>query len=73
MHLMLEYAERTLVFNSGRIIRDDRPAGVLTDSETVEQAALKETSLYALAEKCGIGDPRSFVQRFIDHDRRVRE
>ena len=73
MHLMLEYAERTLVFNNGRIIRDDRPAGVLTDSETVEQAALKETSLYALAEKCGIGDPRSFVQRFIDHDRRVRE
>ena len=73
MHLMLEYARRTLVFNGSRIIRDDTPAGILTDKDVVRQAALKETSLYTLAEICGISDPRSFVQRFIDHDRRVRK
>ena len=73
MHLMLEYARRALVFNGSRIIRDDTPAGILTDKDVVRQAALKETSLYTLAEICGISDPRSFVQRFIDHDRRVRK
>ncbi len=73
MHLMLEYARRTLVFNGSRIIRDDTPAGILTDKDVVRQAALKETSLYTLAEICGISDPRSFVQRFIDQDRRVRK
>ena len=73
MHLMLEYARRALVFNNSRIIRDDRPAGILTDQETVRQAALKETSLYSLAKICGISDPQSFVQKFIDHDRRVRK
>ena len=73
MHLMLEYARRTLVFNDSRIVRDDKPAGILTDEKTVRQAALKETSLYTLAKICGISDPRSFVQRFIDHDRRVRK
>ena len=72
MHLMLEYAERALVFNGGRIICDDTPAGILTNADVVEKAALKETSLYTLAQICGISDPRSFVQRFIDHDRRVR-
>jgi len=72
MHLMLEYAQRTLVFNHGRIIRDDVPAAILTDPAVVREAALKETSLYTLAQKCGIDDPQSFVQRFIDHDRRVR-
>jgi energy-coupling factor transport system ATP-binding protein len=69
MHLMLEYADRAVVFSHGRIIADDKPAKILTDREIVDKASLKETSLYNLALKCGIEDGTSFVQRFIDYER----
>lgn len=73
MHLMLEYARRTLVFSNGRIIRDASSAAVLTDPETVAAASLRETSLYALALLCGVGETTEFVQRFIDYERERRE
>ncbi len=69
MHLMLEYAERSVVFSSGRVIANDTSAGVLTDPDVIARANLKETSLYDLAVLCGIPEPREFVQRFIDHER----
>ena len=71
MHLMLEYAERAVVFSGGRVIADDTPAAILTSPEIIAAASLKETSLYDLALMCGIPDPREFVQRFIDHEREV--
>ena len=73
MHLMLEYASRAAVFADGRIIADDSPARLLTDGDIISRASLKETSLFTLAVMCGIGEPREFVQRFIDHDREVRQ
>ena len=73
MHLMLEYASRAAVFADGRIIADDSPAWLLTDGDIISRASLKETSLFTLAVMCGIGEPREFVQRFIDHDREVRQ
>ncbi len=69
MHLMLEYADRAVVFSHGRIIADDRPAKILTNTDIVKEASLKETSLYGLSLKCGIKDGTSFVQRFIDYER----
>lgn len=69
MHLMLEYADRTVVFSHGRIIADDTPAKILTNADIVREASLKETSLYGLSIKCGIEDGPSFVQRFIDYER----
>ncbi len=72
MHLMLEYAERSIVFYNGSVIADRTSAQVLTDPETVKQAYLKETSLYHLALMCGIEDPSGFAQHFIDYDREVR-
>lgn len=72
MHLMLEYAERTAVFHDGRLLGIDTGANVLTDPETVKKASLKETSLYALAKKCGIEDASGFVQCFIDKERSSR-
>ena len=69
MHLMLEYAERAVVFSRGRVIADADCAEVLTDPEIIEQASLKETSLYTLAKRCGIEDARAFVARFIDYER----
>ena len=71
MHLMLEYAPRSVVFSQGRIIADDSSAAILTDPELISRASLKETSLYDLSLLCGIDEPREFVRRFIDHEREV--
>ena len=73
MHLMLEYTRRALVFCDGRLIADRTAAAVLCDPALVEQAALKETSLYTLANRCGIAPAQEFVERFIEQDREVRE
>ena len=73
MHLMLEYTRRALVFCDGRLIADRTAAAVLCDPALVEQAALKETSLYTLANRCGIVPAQEFVERFIEQDREVRE
>ena len=70
MHLMLEYAERAVVFSGGRVLASDTPAGVLTDGGLIARASLRETSLYELALRCGIDDARAFVQCFIDYERR---
>ena len=69
MHLMLEYADRALVLSEGRLIADDSCARILTDPDIIRRASLKETSLYHLAERCGISESSDFVQRFIDFER----
>ncbi len=72
MHLMLEYCPRAAVFSGGKLIADASGAAVLTSPEIARAASLRETSLYALSQMCGIPDARAFAQRFIDHDRGVR-
>ena len=72
MHLMLEYTPRALVFCDGRLIADRSAAAILCDPALIEQAALKETSLYTLANRCGITPAEKFVERFIAADREVR-
>ena len=72
MHLMLEYTDRANVIADGRLIADDAPARVLTDSQIADRAYLKETSLYELAVKCGISDASGFVERFIHFEREER-
>lgn len=72
MHLMLEYTPRALVFSDGQLIDDCRASQVLCNPELVARAALKETSLFTLANRCGITPPESFVERFIHEDREVR-
>jgi energy-coupling factor transport system ATP-binding protein len=78
MHLMLEYTHRALVLSEGQLLtRDgtgggDTPAAILTDDILVEAASLKRTSLYDLAVKAGMSDPRAFVRRFIDYEQSRR-
>ena len=72
MHLMLEYTPRALAFCDGRLIADCSAAAILCDPKLIEQAALKETSLYTLANRCGIAPAEDFVERFIAADREVR-
>ena len=73
MHLMLEYTPRAIVFHGGQVIADQTAAEVLNSPEIVEEAHLKETSLYHLSAVCGIGDPVEFTKRFVARDREVRK
>ena len=61
-----------LAFCDGRLIADRSAAAILCDPALIEQAALKETSLYTLANRCGITPAEKFVERFIAADREVR-
>jgi energy-coupling factor transport system ATP-binding protein len=72
MHLMLEYTPRAIVLADGRKIADTAASVVLTDSRVIEEANLKETSLYRLAQMAGIKDGTRFVQGFIDYERRMK-
>ena len=72
MHLMLEYTNRAIVLSDGIKLADDIAANVLTDEEVINKANLKETSLYELAVKANLDNPRMFVKKFIDYDRRIR-
>lgn len=72
MHLMLEYTDRAIVIADGHMISDDTPANILTNRETSDRAYLKQTSLYDMAEKCGILAPSEFVECFINYERTVR-
>lgn len=73
MHLMLEYTNRAIVLSNGIKLADDIASNVLTDKEVIEKANLKETSLYELAIKARLDNPRGFVKKFIDYDRRIRK
>lgn len=72
MHLMLEYTDRALVIADGQMIADDTPANILTNGQIADRAYLKQTSLYEMAEKCGIPSPSAFVECFINYERTVR-
>ncbi|MGG7143385.1 ABC transporter ATP-binding protein [Clostridium nigeriense] len=72
MHLMLEYTNRAIVFSNGLKLADDIAANVITDKNVISEANLKETSLYELAIKSELDNPRQFVKKFIDYDRRIR-
>lgn len=68
MHLMLEHTERTVVLKQGEIIADEAPASVLSSSELVASASLRETSLYRLAKNNRLTDATGFVSAFIQQE-----
>ncbi len=72
MHLMLEYTPRAIVLAGGKKIADTAASVVLTNSEVIEEANLKETSLFNLAKMAGIEDGTHFVQGFIDYERGLK-
>lgn len=71
MHLMLEYTPRAIVLAGGVKVADRRASAVLTDHSVIQEANLKETSLYYLAQMAGMTDETAFVQSFIDYERCV--
>ncbi len=72
MHLMLEYTPRAVVLAGGKKIADAPASVVLTDEKVVNEANLKVTSLFYLAQMAGIPDETKFVQNFIDYERSVK-
>ncbi len=75
MHLMLEYTPRAIAFSNGHLLADTTSAAVLCNEELITKAALKETSLFTLADRCGIEENRrvEFVDCFIGYERSKRE
>ena len=73
MHLMLEYARRVLVFGQHRLLADLAPEQVFVNSNLLQEASLKETSLYDLAKRCGIADGAGFIRHFIEFERQLRQ
>ena len=72
MHLMLEYADRVIVFSHGEIIEDSNAVNVINNLKIIEEANLKKTSLYDLADIVGIEDKNAFIECFINYDRENR-
>lgn len=72
MHLMLEYTPRAIAIVQGKKIADDTAVNVLTNQAVIHATNLKVTSLFELAVRAEIADPREFVARFIAYDREVR-
>lgn len=73
MHLMLEYTKHAIVFSKGSKIADDTAINVLTNESIIEAANLKTTSVFELAIKLNMEDPKNFVKAFIDYDRGNRK
>lgn len=72
MHLMLEYTDRCLVFANGKMVKDTTPSLLFTDLELLNQANLKETSLFELAKMCKL-PPKDFIETFIYQERMERK
>ncbi len=71
MHLAIENTERAIVFADGEIIADASVYGVLSDNAIIEQANLKQTSLYLLAKLLEL-PPEAFIEHFIRYERMVK-
>ncbi len=64
MHLMLEYTKRTLVFSHGKLQADLTPAQLLSRPALLQQASLRQTSLYQLAQKYNLENIDAFIAGF---------
>lgn len=72
MHLALEYTDRGLVMENGKVIADRAIFHVLDDEALIERASLKKTSIFEVARR--LNQPvDAFVQAFIEQEREVIE
>lgn len=64
MQLMLDYSDRALVVSDGQILADLPPAELFTHLDILQEANLKETSIFALANRLGM-DPLALTQFYM--------
>ena len=65
MQLMLDYSDRAVVVMDGQVLDDLTPAELLTQPEILTRANLKETSIFALANRLGV-DPLALTQFYMN-------
>ena len=65
MQLMLDYSDRAIVVMDGQVLADLTPAELLTQPEILRRANLKETSIFALANRLGV-DPLALTQFYMN-------
>lgn len=65
MHLTLEYADRAIVLCDGEIIGDGEIFDILSNTEIMQKANLRETTLSTLAQKCEIQEVSNFLNTYI--------
>ena len=65
MQLMLDYSDRAVVVMDGQVLADLTPAELLTQPEILRRANLKETSIFALANRLGV-DPLVLTQFYMN-------
>ena len=65
MQLMLDYLDRAVVVMDGQVLADLTPAELLTQPEILRRAYLKETSIFALANRLGV-DPLALTQFYMN-------
>lgn len=64
MQLMLDYSDRALVVSEGQILAALSPAELFTHPDILQEANLKETSIFALANRLGM-DPLALTQFYM--------
>lgn len=64
MQLMLDYSDRALVVSDGQILAALSPAELFTHPDILQEANLKETSIFALANRLGM-DPLALTQFYM--------
>lgn len=64
VQLMLDYSDRALVVSDGQILADLSPAELFTHPDILQEANLKETSIFALANRLGM-DPLALTQFYM--------
>lgn len=69
MHLMLEYATRTVALGANGVIADGTPAEVLANQTIVKEASLAQTSLYTLAQRFNL-EAIGFTEQVIKYEMR---
>ena len=65
MQLMMEYSDRSIVVNDGRILSDSSPVELFGQVDILGQANLKKTSIFDLAEKIG-ANPVALTYYYIE-------
>lgn len=69
MQLMLDYSDRAVVVVDGRVIADASPAEILTNPELIQEANLKETSIFQLAKQLAV-DPLALTTFYMQGEGR---
>lgn len=71
MHLVLEYSDHVCLIQNGQVQFEGTPLALLSQKELLQQAHLKQTSLFTVAQQYEL-DPAGLVTQVIEAERKER-